>query len=97
MSARQFRKKPIVIEATQWTGGDTEDLAAFAGSRNWARADAVDVPWTHPDLEQVVIWNELEQSWIPAPVGSWIIRGVKGEYYPCASDVFEATYEPVTA
>lgn len=30
-----------------------------------------------------------------APIESWIIRGAKGEYYPCRSDVFEETYEPV--
>ncbi len=30
-----------------------------------------------------------------ANIGDWIIRGMKGEVYPCKPDIFEATYEPV--
>lgn len=94
MPAARFRKKPVEIEAIKWTG-DVHSLAQFVGSQNWTRADARDVPWTHEDDAHLVIWNEPEQAWIPVPVGHWIIRGVAGEFYPCAPDIFEQTYEPV--
>jgi hypothetical protein len=90
-----FRKKPVVIEAMEWKG-DTDELDRFLGL-NWGRADAKDVPWEHPDAEEVVIWNSAEGIWIPAPLDHWIIRGVQGEFYPCRADIFEQTYEPVGA
>jgi len=51
-----FRKKPVVIAAFQWTGGDTSALEELLG-RNWGRADAHDMEWNHEDTEQVVIYN----------------------------------------
>lgn len=35
-----------------------------------------------------------EQSWVTCPAGHWVVRGVKGEFYPVHPEVFEATYEP---
>ena len=89
----KYRKKPVVIDAIQWNGGNQECLNDFCG-RDWARADAVDAePFNDP--EQVVLWNKEERQWLNCPVGHWIIRGVKGEYYSCSPDVFEQTYESV--
>ena len=95
MSAQKFRKKPVVIEAIRWTG-DSSQLDDFLGSQNWTRADAREIAWEHDDPEEVVIWNQAEKGWVPAPVGWWIIRGVQGEFYPCKPDIFEATYEPAS-
>lgn len=89
---RQYRKKPVVIEAIRWEGGEYAHLDIFCG-RNWGRADAHDLDPV--DGEGVVVWNALEQQWLNVPVGHWIIRGVRGELYPCEPNVFEATYEPV--
>jgi hypothetical protein len=87
----KFRKKPVVIEAVQWKGGDYKWLEGFCG-RNWTRADAID--FNQPvDQEQVVVFNIAEQQWLHVPVGHWLIRGVKGELYPCAPDIFSETYE----
>jgi hypothetical protein len=91
----RYRKRPVEIDAVQWTGGDYKWLNYFAGL-NWGRADAHDVEWNHEDGEQIVVWNTLEQMWIPVPVGHWVIRGVRGELYPCEPAVFAATYEPVS-
>lgn len=87
----QYRKKPIVIEAMRWEGGDYECLKKFCGL-NWNRADAVDERGPN-DKENVVVFNPLEDQWLNVPVGHWIIRGVKGELYPCDPEVFDATYE----
>lgn len=87
----KFRKKPVVIEAMQWKGGDSEVLVRFCG-QNWTRADAID--HNQPvDSEGVVVFNTAEKQWIHVPVGHWIIRGVRGELYPCAPEIFAETYE----
>lgn len=92
----KFRKKPVVVEAFKWAGGDSSILNKTLGL-NWGRADVHEVPWSHPeDKEELVIFNAPEQVWIPCPVGHWIICGVKGEFYPCAPDVFEQTYENIS-
>lgn len=91
-----FRKKPVVIEAMQWIGGPHEPLDVFCG-RNWTRADAVDADGPPDDPEHVVVWNALERQWLNVPVNHWIIRGVRGELYPCDPNVFTATYEPASA
>lgn len=89
---RLFRKKPVVVLAVRWLGGDYEHLNRFCGN-NWGRADAKDEIGP-ADSESVVVWNMLEKQWLNVPIGDWIIRGVRGEFYPCNPDVFEETYEP---
>ncbi len=42
-----------------------------------------------------MLWNQIEKQWICCPVGWFVIRGIKGELYPCAPDIFAATYEKV--
>jgi hypothetical protein len=81
----KWRKKPVVIEAVQITD------ATF------------DAP--HPNLEHIcgVIYCPTERCALiktlggemRADMGDWIIRGVKGELYPCKPDIFAATYDPV--
>ena len=59
-----------------------------------------DQKWVgHPEPGQV--WRDGENLWIGtlegnmvASPGDWVIRGIKGELYPCKPDIFEATYEP---
>lgn len=87
------RKRPIVVQALLWSGGDSKPLERFCG-RNWARADAVYEIGPNDD-ENVVIWNSKEEQWLNVSKGHWIIRGVDGELYPCAPDVFARTYEQV--
>ena len=78
----------VVIEAIQWEGGDYECLNDFCGL-NWSRADAKDVEGP-PDKENVVVWNTKEKQWLNLPLGHWLIRGLGGELYPCAPDIFAA-------
>lgn len=76
----KYRKKPVVIEAWQF---DTERFAEMPlwVSVYWFAGECLHIP----TLEGVMRANE----------GDWIIRGVKGELYPCKPDIFAATYEPV--
>lgn len=90
---QRFRKKPVVVEAFRWYGGDWAILDRTLGN-NWGRADAKDIVWEHEDPDEVVVYNTAEKCWIPVPVGHWIIRGLHGEFYPCDPDIFDLTYEP---
>ena len=86
----KFRKRPVVIEAEQLTRQNGERLAAWSGGR-WqslvGRGDHGE------DLSHIVI-PTLEGDH-RADLGDWIIKGIKGEFYPCKPDVFAATYESV--
>jgi hypothetical protein len=91
----RYRKRPVEIDAIHWAGDDWASVTAFCGEAFWNRASVVGAPWAHEDHEGLVVWNKLEKTWIPVPVGHWIVRGVAGEIYPVAPDVFEQTYEVV--
>ena len=88
----KYRKKSVVIEAFQWTGGSYECLTDFCGAPNWSRADVHDMAFDDP--EQVIVYNKAEHQWLYVPVGHWIVRGVQGELYPCKPDIFTDTHEP---
>ena len=78
----KFRKKPVIIDAEQFTGDKAQALRL--GLR-YSTAAMGGMAWFAPTLEGEMIVN----------VGAWVIRGVKGEIYPCADDIFKLTYEPV--
>lgn len=95
----KFRKKPVVIEAFQFSGW-TDALSRYP---RWftdsnPRGPGGDIFWEKfdekPPFDCAAIIETLE-GYMRAEWGDWIIRGVKGELYPCKSDIFEATYEAV--
>jgi hypothetical protein len=82
----KFRKKPVVIEAVQYRGRKYRDeIIAFG-------ADCLPENWMDRTDETLFV-KTLEGGHIANP-GDWIIKGVKGEFYPCKPDIFAATYEP---
>ena len=80
----RFRKKPVVIEAVQWTGENHDKIKAFAKEST----RSVDFY----DDGTVLVIHTLEGDHV-ANKGDWIIKGVHGELYPCKPDIFEETYE----
>ncbi len=76
----KFRKKAVVIDALQFKG-NFEEIESFVGG---------DAEFRVGEL----IIATLEGPLRAAP-NDWIIKGVKGEFYPCKPDIFEMTYEPV--
>lgn len=97
---RRFRKKPVVIEAMRWNGRDDETgiHAALKFIDVGLLPHAPDDPHIHPGLgftpsDGKLFIPTLEGTMCANP-GDWIIKGVKGEFYPCKADIFEATYEP---
>ena len=85
----KFRKKPVVIDAMQFTGDNYFPLM------RWAEAHAGECRWHFDSLPNPQIAITTLEGVMRADVGDWIIIGVKGEQYPCKPEVFEATYEPV--
>jgi hypothetical protein len=84
----KFRKKPVVIEAVQFTGSNLFECLRFMREPEWVVGNLELKGTDRP------IIHTLEGDMQTSP-GDWIIRGVKGEYYPCKPDIFEATYEAV--
>mgnify|MGYP001603947671 CR=1 FL=1 len=79
----KFRKKPVVIEAVQYKASETLDSA-------FVRDDYAILKYTEVGT---LLIKTLEGTMEAYP-GDWIIRGVKGELYPCKPDIFAATYDP---
>lgn len=88
----RWRKRPVEVEAVQWTGTNLAEVQVFAGGGYF---DAVDPEDRTEDPDQTAeVYDKLHGTWVHVYDGQWIIRGVRGELYPCAGDVFAATYEP---
>ena len=83
----KWRKKPVVIEAFKWTGDEhqTETL-------DWINAPGV-ASFENVGTPEVVLKINTLEGVMTARPGDWIIRGVKGEIYPCKSEIFNETYE----
>jgi hypothetical protein len=88
----QYRKKPVVIDAVQFTQDmllEREPLPSGlqVKAKSW-----------HPERGEVYSYKagiDTLEGFMEARIGDWIITGVKGERYPCKSDVFTLTYEAV--
>lgn len=82
----RYRKKPVVIDAVQWTG-EEKCYAAICELCTGRQIEA--------SGDGALVIHTLEGDMRANP-GDWIIRGVKGEVYPCKPDIFECTYELFT-
>lgn len=79
----KFRKKPVVIEAERWTRNNlNDDKSMFQDPGVIIKDDGSE--FIVGTLEGTVTGKE----------GDWLIRGVKGELYPCRADIFQLTYDP---
>ena len=82
--ARAYRKKPVVVEAVQWTGENHAEMCEFID----------------PEVFEIIprvglVIHTLEGDHHASP-GDYIIKGVNGEFYPCKPDIFEKIYESAT-
>lgn len=78
-----YRKKPVVIEAFEFRAGEQRSEVApdvVAGVVRYTEGGTMLIKTLEGVME--------------AQPGDWIIKGVKGEFYPCKPDIFAATYEP---
>lgn len=79
------RKRPAVVEAMRYTGDNDREVQL------WMTDSALESA-ADPDPGTGFRIATLEGTMTATP-GDWIIRGIKGEFYPCKPDIFEATYE----
>lgn len=80
----KYRKKPVVINAVQYIGNNTAEILIKLGM---------------PEIGNDFMTNDLLiqtlEGEMRAQEGDYIIKGVKGEFYPCKPDIFQMTYEKV--
>jgi len=89
-----YRKKPVVIEAIQWNGSMDGMLEI---NKHWPLLDTTGTT-TNKDTHTVFMWNiRTLEGQHRVGVGDYIIKGVKGEFYPCKPDIFAMTYESALA
>lgn len=78
---KSYKKKPVVIEAVQFTGENYKEVEEFVGQPLYISYGMVAIP----TLEGIMRCKP----------GNYIIKGVKGEFYPCDKEIFEQTYEEI--
>lgn len=89
----KFRKRPVVVEAEQIR----VNLLGPSFDGGWLTNN----PFGAVQMRRQAWWKaavpmiETLEGWLTVSPGDWIIKGVKGEFYPCKPDVFELTYSPV--
>lgn len=89
---KQFRKKPVVIEALEYTGDNWREVREWCGDYSNNRGvmrghfEVGDIPTVYI----VTLEGEMKVS-----IGDYVIKGINGEFYPCKPDIFKKTYEEV--
>ena len=103
----KFRKKPVVIEAVQLRWDNWGEMCEHAGVGSledgkpmgcFIHRDEEGNPTGHEagdGRQEIGLWIPTLEGLMLGCEGDWIIRGVKGEFYPCKPDIFAETYEPV--
>lgn len=76
----KFRKKPVVIDAIQWTGNNRDEVANFVGQTGY-------------NVGSAYFYISTLEGVMSASPYDWIVKGVNGEFYPVKPDIFEKTYE----
>ena len=96
MTFQRWRKKPVVVEAVQWDGTaegatpiinwilENDGTATYYGPGEWDNGESGASYIRVQTLEGRMLACRLD----------WVIRGIKGEFYPCKPDIFERIYEP---
>lgn len=83
---RKYIKKPVEIEAIQWLGYNWNEVCDFLTVPINGRGQLEN------GADMCVIIETLEGE-MRATIGDYIIKGVRGEFYPCKAGIFEETYE----
>ena len=98
----RYRTKPFEIEALFFDGENFKEIQDFVGDRfvepgwtiNQFQKAGTYVNWEDSDIVAEV-YDKLHSTWVGVKAGQYIIRGAKGEYYPCDAEIFETKYEAI--
>lgn len=87
----RFKTKYFEIDAIQYTGKNIDDVKRFTGdhmiNEDRKPSDPTDVGYQ--------VFDVLHKTWVNFFPNQWIIKGMKGEFYPCDPEVFASKYEPL--
>ena len=87
----KYRKKPVVIDAIQWTGKNFDEVKDFCPIVDYYTWTQYNETGTNKDILSIpTLEGKMEAS-----KGDYIIKGVEGEFYPCKPNIFELTYTKV--
>ena len=92
MTVSVYRKKPVEVKALLWDGRK-ETLVDVHGLMT--RSSGILGSDIYTRQEDGALFISTLEGVMQANKGDYIIQGVKGELYPCKSDIFRATYEKV--
>ena len=94
---KKYVKKPVQIEAIQLKEDNIIEVFDFLDGTNYKETKSLEEleDFSKAMLEQGYIEIETLEGMMKASFGDYIIKGIKGEFYPCKSDIFIATYEEV--
>lgn len=99
---QRFRTRVVEIEAVRWTGDNLDEIQEFTGTRtvdgytsNIFELMGTYLPAYLNDGFTGEVFDKLHNTWIAVADGQWIVRGVKGEFYPCDDETFHWKYEEV--
>jgi len=84
MGVKKYRKKPVIVEAIQFTGDNGKEIQDWVNNEVWLSSIV------SPFLSILTLEGEMKGT-----VGDYIIKGAQGEFYPCKPDIFEQTYEVI--
>ncbi len=81
----KYRKKPVEVEAVKWEGT----------AESWGKIMEMGCPWESGEMGLIKFYIPTLEGKMAVSNGDWVIKGIKGEFYPCKPDIFELTYEKV--
>ena len=91
----QYRKKPVIIEAIQYNNLNREEIEKFVGKKLHQELETETAYLAGKGSPKFSLIIETLEGNHKAMLNDYIIKGIKGEFYPCKPDIFEATYEKV--
>ncbi len=80
-----YMKRPVVVEARQWTGENLEEMFTWTHDRFRVTA-------SHGAEFTAEVFDFLHDQWIPLRTGDFVIKGTKGEFHPCEQELFWEYY-----
>ena len=101
----RYKTKPFEIDAFQWDGREVSAINIFFGMKRpegfesavfrYMPTDFLNEHSVNDDSVLIQVFDEIQNTWVTVNPKDYIIKGMKGEYYPCEQEVFETKYEEV--
>ena len=96
----RYRTKDMEIEAVQWVGNNQDEIDTLGAKTRYKIETLKEVTnivgnTEKLQLELFQVYDYLQDTWVTVNPDDFIIKGMKGEFYPCNPEVFNAKYEPV--